>query len=339
MLDCDDDAIDQVKTDKEQTPWHWLRCRSCSRYDSLQLLRWCADMTGCGGNKELVQITPPRRARVQIIEAPPAEPDKPAPTIGDFYCPTCKELEFDLNLPHRHVCQPGLRKRLNAIDKRLINCNVCTANDDGNCVELPDGENDIAEGVTVFSHKCPRWHWLALRINCPKCNARLCSHDGVDSCWRCDWQGHKVVEMPAFLPKEVECIEAEGPIDVVWVYHMRGQQKNEIIQSIKSVKKNLKDWHRLFVCGDKPRWRDEGSLATHIESTKRASGDLAKWFDSIHKLQRIIDDNRVSDNFLWIYDDTFVMQSLSVVAIGRGRYNGKLRSTPRRRRDLAPREA
>lgn len=117
--------------------------------------------------------------------------------------------------------------------------------------------------------------------------------------------------MEANLPNHPTVTSA---ISVVWVYLAKGEVNNELAKSIELVQKHLEDVEDLFVCGD-PQ-----PLVNQIPSPRKARGPYSKWFDSSHKLQAIIDDNRVTDNFLWMYDDTFVLSSLSAFDIVTPRY-------------------
>jgi hypothetical protein len=112
-------------------------------------------------------------------------------------------------------------------------------------------------------------------------------------------------------------------LSVVWVYYGLPQASNEIEVSIKLAKHFLVDAKNYLVCGDAVPW------AEHIASPLPPKGVFGKWFDSAIKLLNIINDPRVSDDFLWLYDDTFVLDSLNVQELITPRYSGLLlKSTP-----------
>ena len=105
-----------------------------------------------------------------------------------------------------------------------------------------------------------------------------------------------------------------APISVVWVYKAQPAVANEIEISISLVQRFLSNVHNILVCGD------EVPNHPHIPSPPVKKGRFAKWIDSSRKLQAIIDDSRVTDNFLWMYDDTFIIQPLNTKDIHPPRY-------------------
>lgn len=116
-------------------------------------------------------------------------------------------------------------------------------------------------------------------------------------------------------------------MDVVWVYFRKGAESDELEASVRSVVKNLKGYGRLFVCGDDPGpwFRELGGQWINSPRVSRpflkrvygigASDRWIKWCDSIHKLIRICEDDRVSDRFLWMYDDTMILQRTEITEL------------------------
>lgn len=84
---------------------------------------------------------------------------------------------------------------------------------------------------------------------------------------------------------------------IVWVY--RHKPRSGLRYSITLAAKNVPH-KNLVLCGDRSAWFS----GDYIPSPK--IGD--KWKDSLVKLQRIIDSPLVTETFLWMYDDTFILQ-------------------------------
>ena len=91
---------------------------------------------------------------------------------------------------------------------------------------------------------------------------------------------------------------------VVWPYLQRAARIDELKYSMRSVQENVSDIRNLVVCGDRPQW----FRGDFIASKNRHKGRWSKWEDSVTKLQAMIDSKLVSDTFLWMYDDSFVMK-------------------------------
>jgi len=103
-------------------------------------------------------------------------------------------------------------------------------------------------------------------------------------------------------------------MDLVWVFiecasdWHRSRVFNELEWSVKSAKKFLPD-PRCFVAGDKPDFDIE-----HIETPQRVEThrtNFPRHFDNVNKLLAIVDDPRVSDDFVMMYDDIFLLQSMT----------------------------
>lgn len=84
----------------------------------------------------------------------------------------------------------------------------------------------------------------------------------------------------------------------VWVYKKKGM--DGLFHSIRLAEKYT-DANNYVICGDNPAWWS----GQHIASDKAYHSN--KWQDSLVKLQRIIDSPLVTDNFLWMYCDTFIL--------------------------------
>lgn len=133
------------------------------------------------------------------------------------------------------------------------------------------------------------------------------------------------------IQKKTEVLK---PSSVVWVYWAHGARSNELLYSIDLARKNLSDAHNFIVCGDRPpsgakidyfipQPRISLIESQRIFNTKR----FAKFVDSFLKLQAINGSSHVTDDFLWMYDDTFIVKSTSIDFLSKPRYRGKLPSS------------
>ena len=117
---------------------------------------------------------------------------------------------------------------------------------------------------------------------------------------------------------------------IVWVYKSQKAESDTLKISYRLAKKNLLDAGEFFVFGDKPR-----GFHGHFFSCPRVRQDAyvikagqnfnerwVKWVDSIWKLQAIIENPMVSENFLWLYDDTFICQPMNSADLCNPWYKG-----------------
>ncbi|MFG0261523.1 MAG: hypothetical protein ACF788_03955 [Novipirellula sp. JB048] len=107
-----------------------------------------------------------------------------------------------------------------------------------------------------------------------------------------------------------------NPITAVWVYWAGGADADELRYSMRSVAKHFVDLKNIVLCGDREPWYNgdfiESPKWTKAQAkAKHGTGRWAKWTDSVIKLQRIIDSPLVTDQFLWLYDDTFFMRDIT----------------------------
>jgi len=103
-------------------------------------------------------------------------------------------------------------------------------------------------------------------------------------------------------------------MDFVWIYAERfsawhkGGLFNELDYSIRSVKKNFIGEARCFVVGDDPEL--EG--VTHIEAPPLVLNDPINRepvnLDLLNKLEAIICDSRIENEFILMYDDIFILK-------------------------------
>jgi hypothetical protein len=122
-------------------------------------------------------------------------------------------------------------------------------------------------------------------------------------------------------------------ISAVWVYWAGGADGDELRYSMRSVAKHFVDLGNIVLCGDKPDWYT-GDFIHSPKWTKRqarrrfGTPRWAKWTDSIIKLRKIIDSPLVTDDFIWLYDDTFFIKNITAAEANVPRRTGLLCAHP-----------
>lgn len=248
---------------------------------------------------------------------------------------TCKTCEKQSNPRNQNILS-----RFNEAQDRRAKCNTCDANQGGICDDLGLPVVDLTKD---WSTSCPRGHFVGIKQQCPQCRrvdqylsrSALCKWCEIDRANRASSNTRrKSKSIPARKPQQIADISPvasdQGGRSVVWVYWAGGQRNDELWYSVQLAQKNLIDAGSFFICGDIPKWYHGGKILSPRVSdrqTKQQYGGTRyrKWLDSIVKLQRIIDDPRITDQFLWMYDDTFVVRQSSIATIGEPRYSGQLR--------------
>jgi len=121
----------------------------------------------------------------------------------------------------------------------------------------------------------------------------------------------------------------QSKISAVWVYWAGGAEGEELRFSMRSVSKHFIDLENVVLCGDVPEWfggaainspRFDGAAA----KATFGSGRWCKWIDSIVKLLRICADPRVTDRFVWLYDDTIFLRPITAAELAIPRAGGQL---------------
>jgi len=125
-------------------------------------------------------------------------------------------------------------------------------------------------------------------------------------------------------------VKSKEKYTAVWVYWKGGAYADELEYSIRSAINNLSDLRNVVVCGDHPGDWYDGDFIHSKRFNKQdgrdkfGSGRFCKWIDSAVKLQRIIESELVSESFLWMYDDTFILQPWSIEQMAILRAGGNL---------------
>lgn len=146
------------------------------------------------------------------------------------------------------------------------------------------------------------------------CNPCIHNQDGV-----CQKQRELYPDRPSTISYGVTLPKSYCPIgewwkscSIVWVYIDDYKNGESLRYSIRTAHNNL-DYHNIVVCGDAPEWY----IGHHIPRRKKVH---CKWHDSVNKLQAIINDSKVTDTFLWMYDDTFIVDPYSIQEINNCKY-------------------
>jgi hypothetical protein len=223
---------------------------------------------------------------------------------------------------------------------RRATCGRCDKAVDGTC-SLTGA--DIKSQTKLLSQACPIGKYGAARGTCPSCSRPKQFLTDYGDCQWCEIarknkeRNQKHTKRPPAKRRlssfEMSPIEPSsnltGGDSVVWVYWAGGQKNNELWYSLRLAQKHIKDSGDLFLCGDIPDWYLGNAIPSPRVSDEDAvkrigSTTYKKWLDSIIKLQAIIDDPRVSERFLWMYDDTFVVRQTTIQSLAVPRYKGSL---------------
>lgn len=92
-------------------------------------------------------------------------------------------------------------------------------------------------------------------------------------------------------------------IDIVIPYHQTGEDI-ELRYCLRSVEKYLSGVGKIFIIGDKPDWLQN---VIHIRATDEPG---YKWNNKnlYEKIRIACNDERISDNFLYLHDDHFLLR-------------------------------
>lgn len=97
-------------------------------------------------------------------------------------------------------------------------------------------------------------------------------------------------------------------IDVVYPYVADAAEGDELRYSLRSLEQNLLAVPRVWVIGDKPAWY-RGNHVPHRRLERRAHQAR---FDRADKLWKIIRDRRIGHEFVWMMDDVYLVQPVTL---------------------------
>jgi hypothetical protein len=121
----------------------------------------------------------------------------------------------------------------------------------------------------------------------------------------------------------------QSPISFVWPYWKRSKPIESLHLSIDLALRNVPDIQPIVI-GDNPQRND----VIHLDQPRISVGQFKKLYgerlkkqkptDGILKLQRAIDSEIVSDPFFRIYDDTFILQPVTIEELSIQRQRGRV---------------
>lgn len=109
-------------------------------------------------------------------------------------------------------------------------------------------------------------------------------------------------------------------MSAVWVYADQPAVADELRWSMRSAAIHLSDLSQIVLCGDRPNWYDGAYIHVPrydrsqaiVDRIPRKSHRYCAWIEQARKLRAIADDPNVTENFLWMYDDSFIMQPCEI---------------------------
>lgn len=93
------------------------------------------------------------------------------------------------------------------------------------------------------------------------------------------------------------------------VYYFQGENSEELKYSIRSVEENL-SFNRIFLIGDKPKWFKETKRSIYVESKNLNIQAYGLGSVPILHLRKLLNLNKMPDNFLLFNDDFFIMKNI-----------------------------
>lgn len=99
-------------------------------------------------------------------------------------------------------------------------------------------------------------------------------------------------------------------MDLIYPYATDPHGGLELIYSLRSIEKYLTGYGQVFIIGDKPKWL-KNVIHVPLLATERAMSGR-KEFNIMSKIKRACEDERVSDEFIMVHDDHFLLRPLDV---------------------------
>lgn len=94
-------------------------------------------------------------------------------------------------------------------------------------------------------------------------------------------------------------------ITIVYPYVQHLAAWQELKYSLRSVEKYFKESFKVLIVGDLPEWIKD---VQHIPHTRISGIELTNCFDAITKLQLMLNSKKVSDDFIIMYDDIYLLK-------------------------------
>jgi len=108
-------------------------------------------------------------------------------------------------------------------------------------------------------------------------------------------------------------------LSVVYPYVKAYARFDELKFSLRSLDKYLERPFRVFVIGDRPVW-----LSKEVNHIPANTASMYAVADIIHKLELAIADERISEDFIWMNDDIYLLAAASKKEIKKPKAIGNL---------------
>jgi len=106
--------------------------------------------------------------------------------------------------------------------------------------------------------------------------------------------------------KQIKQNELQKTTHFVYPFLQRAANWKEIIFSIRSIEKYYQGKFHIFIIGDLPPAINANKI-TFIPSSCIANKDGSQPIDIVKKLNKVIADKRINENFVWMNDDIYFM--------------------------------
>jgi hypothetical protein len=98
-------------------------------------------------------------------------------------------------------------------------------------------------------------------------------------------------------------------IDIVIPFIEKGQQWHELRYTLRSIAMYCEDWvNDVWLIGDKPAWAN----VNHIPMKRRKNIKYNCWHDTRDKTIAVIEDERISEDYILWYDDIVCLEDISL---------------------------
>ena len=96
------------------------------------------------------------------------------------------------------------------------------------------------------------------------------------------------------------------PVDFVYVFADIGVW-DELKYSLRSLETNFQGEFNVWIVGDKPKW-----LSNHTNYIYHGRDVCSKFLDSVDKIKLIMADERIGDDFVYMSDDVYLVNPVSI---------------------------
>jgi len=102
-------------------------------------------------------------------------------------------------------------------------------------------------------------------------------------------------------------------VSFVYPYIKSSSGWDELRYSIRSLEKHFQGEFQVVIIGDRPEWISDQVI--FIEKKREVVQYATKVYDSISKLKAICESELVSDTFVWMNDDIYLIKDMSLAAM------------------------